>query len=235
MGTRITLIVIIGLFAGFFGHGCSEDTPLLTPPLEQLDGAALLGLQDNRTLSYLQVDSVITIDSAYHVTVTTSVKTITLSGGGNDWIVRSDSQAILNLKLTDEAVIQTGYWRKIDGNDSLIYFSEPVVVMPRSLSSQPEWSGFTPFFNDGDGDIAYLFYYSYFGFFFEKHLVDTVTVLLPAGSFATYRFDTELFVASGDTIPLVQVSEYYSPDRGLVKLTLRGGALRRTLSLTDMN
>lgn len=226
-------IAIIGVCAGCLLVGCGEDDILTSPP-EGLDGASLLGLVNDRTLSYLQTDTVILIDPTYSVTVTTSSQVIKISGGGSDWVIKGGDLPLNNLKLTNDFVIQNGYWRKVNDVDSLFYFPVPPVLMPRSLASERSWDGYTPFFETDTSSLVFLFYYSYYGFHFAKQFVDTVHLLLPAGSFSAYRFDVDLFVNRSDTVPVIQISEYYVPSVGLVKLHLRGGSLNRTLSLIEV-
>ena len=226
-------ICAIGICAGALLLGCGEDDVLLSP-LERLDGASLLGLANNRTLKYLQTDTVVSIDPVYSVTVTTSSQVIKISGSGSDWVIKNSESPLINLKLTNESVIQNGYWRTVDDHDSLFYFAEPPILMTRSLASNRSWDGYTPFFEMDTSSLSLLFYYGYFGFHFEKQFIDSVHLILPAGSFNAYRFDVSLFVNLSDTIPVVRISEYYAPAIGLVKLHLKGGPLSRTLSLIEV-
>ncbi len=227
-------IAIIAVSTGFLFFGCGEDDVMESQP-EPLDGASLLGLVNNRTLTYLQTDTVVSIDPAYSVTVTTSSQVVKISGGGNDWIVKDGDKPFINLKLTSESIIQNGYWHTAGGHDSLFYFAEPPILMTRSLSFSPSWDGYTPRFDTGASHLSLLFYYSYFGFYFEKQLTRTVRLIVPAGSFETYCFDVSLFANPSDTVPVVRASEYYAPTIGLVKLRLKGGPLSRTLSLADVD
>lgn len=227
-------IFIIGVCAGCLLLGCGEDDVVISP-LERLDGASLLGLANGRSLNYLQTDTVVSIDPIYSVTVTTSSRAVRIGGGGSDWVVKKGDSPLINLKLTNESVIQNGYWRTIDGHDSVFYFATPPVIMSRSLASEPSWDGYTPFFETDTSSLSLLFCYAYFGFHFEKQFIENVHLLLPAGSFDTYRFDVSLFVDPSDTVPVVRISEYYAPGIGLVKLRLKGGPLTRTLSLIDVS
>lgn len=227
-------IFIVGACAGYLLLGCGKEN-VVTSPLDHLDGASLLGLVNNRTMNYLQTDTIVLIDSTYSVTVTTSSRVIKISGGGNGWIIKDGDLPLVNLKLTNESVIQNGYWRAVDGHDSLFYFAAPPVVMHRSLSGGGGWDGYTPSYETDSSSLVLLFYYCYFGFFFEKQYAENVHLLLPAGSFDTYRFDVDLFVNPSDTTPVVQIKEYYAPAVGLVKLHLKAGALKRTLSLVEVN
>jgi hypothetical protein len=227
-------IFIMGLCAGGLLLGCGKDDVIMSP-MERLDGSSLLGLVNNRTLSYLQTDTVVSIDPVYSVTVTTLSQMVKISGSGSDWMIKDGDSPLINLKLTKESVIQNGYWRTVDDQDSLFYFAEPPILMTRSLASDRSWDGYTPFFETDTSSHSLLFYYASFGFHFEKQFIDSVHLLLPAGSFNAYHFDVSLFVNPSDTVPIVRISEYYAPAVGLVKLHLRGGALSRTLSLVDVS
>jgi hypothetical protein len=160
---------------------------------------------------------------------------IKISGSGSDWVIKDGDNPLINLKLTNESVIQNGYWRMVDDHDSLFYFAEPSILMTRSLAADRGWDGYTPFYETDTSSLSLLFYYCYFGFHFEKQFVDSVHLLLPAGSFTACRFDVSLFDNPFDTIPVVRISEYYAPAIGLVKLHLKGGPLSRTLSLIDVS
>jgi len=50
--------------------GCGEDD-VIVYPLEHLDGSSLLGFANNRTLNYLQTNTIVSVGSAYGITVTT--------------------------------------------------------------------------------------------------------------------------------------------------------------------
>ncbi len=210
--------------------GCGGEDPV-GPGLENLDGSQLLGLANNRTLTYLRIDTVVTIGSSYEVTVTTSSDVIRIVSGGGTWTVKDGEAALVSLRVTSDAVIQIGYWRKIGGKDSLMYFAVPPVVMHRNLKAQRVWEGFTPRYDTDTSTLSRLFYFSYFGFHFRKEYRGTVDLVVPAGSFTAHRFDVELFAQPSDTVAALRVSEFYVPLVGLVQLQLQGGPLKRTLSL----
>ncbi|MFH1374634.1 MAG: hypothetical protein ABII79_12640 [bacterium] len=226
------IIAVMGLTCLLVACGQDDPPPSLS---SGLDGAVLLGLINNRTLSYLQTDTVVSIDPDYQVTVTQSQQLIRISGSGNDWVVTVADTPTINLKLTVESVIQNGYWRTVDDQDSLFYFDTPPVIMSRSPKSVLSWEGYTPAFETDTSSSARLVYNSYFGFYFHKQLVDTVRLIVPAGSYNTWHFDVNLFANPVDTIPVIRISEYYSPAVGLVRLHLQGGPLTRTLSLVEIN
>lgn len=212
---------------------CGQDDP--PPSLSSgLDGADLLGLINNRTLSYLKTDTVVSIDPEYQVTVTQSQQLIRISG--SDWVVTVADTPTINLKLTAESVIQNGYWRTVDDHDSLFYFDTPPVIMSRSPTSGLSWEGYTPAYKTDTSSSTRLVYNSYFGFYFHKQLVDTVRLIVPAGSYNTWHFEVDLFIDPADTIPDIRISEYYSPAVGLVRLHLQlQGGPTRTLSLIEIN
>ncbi len=213
---------------------CGEDEA--SPSSSRgLDGADLLGLINNRTLSYLQTDTVVSIDP-YQVTVTQSSQVIRINGSGSDWVITVADTPTINLKLTAELVIQNGYWRTVNSRDSLIYFPSPPVIMSRSLTFGLSWEGYTPAFETDTSSSTQLVYNSYFGFYFRKQLIDTVRLIVPAGSYNTWHFEVDLFTGLADTIPDIRINEYYSPTVGLIRLHLQlQGGPTRTLSLVDIN
>ena len=103
-------------------------------------------------------------------------------------------------------------------------------------SSGLSWEGYTPAFETDTSSSTQLVYNSYFGFYFRKQLIDTVRLIVPAGSYNTWHFEVDLFTGLADTIPDIRINEYYSPTVGLIRLHLQlQGGPTRTLSLVDIN
>ena len=212
---------------------CSEDENLPTSSDGYVDGYTLLGLVDGRTFQYLQTDSVISFDPVFSIDVSTSEQTIVVAKTGDEWIIYDDSIPMINLRVTGQSVLQNGYWQRINNEDSLFYVAVPPVNMKRSLTSGSNWDGFTPALASGESSLMMSFYFAHHGFFFTKQLVGTENVVVPAGSFNTYRFSVDLFISPYDSVAVAHVDEYYAPNIGLVQQHFRGGALNRTLSLID--
>ncbi|MDH4157271.1 MAG: hypothetical protein OEW00_08350 [candidate division Zixibacteria bacterium] len=213
--------------------GCGEDDGVSSQPPGYVNGLTLMGLVDNRSLQYIQTDTTTSFDPVYSVTVATVSKTIRIAGAGDEWIVMQADSPLINLRVTDESVIQNGYWQRDNDVDSLFYIPIPPVVMMRSLWPQRSWEGFTPRLAAGETEVMLPFYYSNFGFSFTRTFADRRSLLVPAGSFETYHFSVDLFANPYDSLPAAHVDEYYAPGVGLVRLSLRGGPLVRTLSLVD--
>ncbi len=213
--------------------GCGEDDGVSSQPPDYVNGLTLMGLVDGRTLQYIQTDTTTSFDPVYTVAVTMESKTVRIAGAGDEWIVMQADSPLINLRITGESVIQNGYWQSPNDVDSLFYIPVPPVVMMRSLWPQRSWEGFTPRLAAGETEVMLPFYYSNFGFSFIRTFTDRLSVLVPAGSFETYHFSVDLFVNPFDSLPTARVDEYYAPNVGLVRLSLRGGPLVRTLSLVD--
>jgi hypothetical protein len=213
--------------------GCGEDDGVSSQSPGYVNGLTLMGLADGRTLQYIRTDSTTSFDPVYDVSVTVEPETIRIAGTGDEWIVMQSDSPLINLRVTDEAIIQNGYWQTVNDVDSLFYIPVPPVVMMRSLWSQRSWQGFTPRLAAGETEVMLPLYYSNFGFSFTRMFTDRQSVLVPAGSFETYHFSVDLFANPYDSVPAAHVDEYYAPGVGVVQLSLRGGPLVRTLSLVD--
>jgi len=233
MALRSFIFVIIIVLISMYGCGEDDDLSSVSSSPGYLDGATLLGFVDNRTLDYVQTDTIITFDPSYNLSVETSTQKIRLSVNDNEWIVYNDNTPLVNLRPTSESILQNGYWRYIDGHDSLFYIPVPPVVMSRSLSVDTSWSGYTPSLPINNEETIFPFYYANFGFYFERRFIGTENILVPAGSFDTYCFEVDLFVNPYDSLPTARTEEYYASGIGLIRLNFKGGSLNRTLSLID--
>jgi len=235
MKTPLSIIAAVSLSVLILSSGCGEqnsagpvqDQQPATPPYT--DGIALLGLVDGLSLQYLQTDTVILVDSVYSVSVSTSSLSIDVSGIGPEYLISSNRVKWLNYRSTDHNILHNGYWRITLSRDSLYFFAEPPKIMPRRVVDGIAWTGFVPAYDSG---ATRIFYNSYFGFFFSKKFVRRIRLALPAGEFNCFQFDVQLFSDRLMKNPAIKVSEYYAIGLGLVKQTLVGGSLKRTLSLT---
>ena len=197
-----------------------------------ITGTRLLGLSNGRILSYLQTDTVISVDP-FTIDVTTSGRQIKLSGGNDQWVVSDGDQPILNLLTTSEGVVQNGYWREVSGVDSIFYFASPPLLMRDVISESDPWSAYTGWYGDYDSGVRMSFYYAHFGFYVTRTFVGTEDIIIPAGGFNAYRFDVELYLVTTDLVPVGMASEYYVPDVGPVLLQFESGPLKRSLSLVS--
>jgi hypothetical protein len=225
-------MLLAAVLAGGCGtDGTSDQAPTSSaPPVTTPDGISLLGLTDGRTLSYLVTDTVTQLYPNYVVDVATSSLNLSISGTDQDWQIKHDSIPVLNMKVTANAVLYNGYWQGIAGQDSLFYFSAPPITMMKDFDETSSWEGYCPSF----ADSARVFYNAYFGFYFTKNYFGIERLYLPAGEFDAYRFDVRLFDSEQKRDVVITLTEHYAPGVGLVQLTLRGGALVRTLSLIDV-
>ena len=207
---------------------CSESGSSTSSP-RTIDAASLFGLENDRTLTYLQTDTVVNID--FSIDVDVDYEIVTITGDEEDWIVQNGDDNLLNLKLTDQAIILNGHWYDTGGQSLIKYFAVPPILMDRSLRTGDSWQGYTPHYFNGLEDATLLWYYGYFGFYFTKEYLGRETLQLPAGTFDAYQFEVGLYRNPVSGEPDILVYEYFVPDLGLVQLNLRGAALNRTLSL----
>ena len=223
----ILVVILCGLALAL---GCTENGSS-TAPDKSSDGTQLLGLVNARTLEYLQTDTVTTFVPDYHVTVTTTILKVRITGGDADWVISVDTRPVINLKLSDPYILQNGYWRPGATGDTLVYFPEPAIVMVHSVGGSSNWKTYTPMYFTGSGSTAWVVFNAYFGFYLEKKFTTKEQLLLPAGTFTASRFDVDLFTNQSDTTAVANSVEYYAPAVGLAKLVFKGQGLNRTLSL----
>ncbi len=223
----IVLIVLLVLSVA----GCGSDGSRNTTGSSS-DALTWLGLVDGRTLTYFQIDSLVTLDPSYQLTVTQSTFDISISGSGDDWVINRPQKPGINLKLGSNSALINGFWH-FGTTSTLTYFAQPIIVMPRYPIINKTWSGFTPFYVGDSGNQSIPFYIANFGFYFDKTFKGVETVLVTAGEFDANRFDVLLYANEFDTAPVAEISEFYVPSIGIVKKVMRGGGLTRTLVLID--
>ena len=194
-----------------------------------------MGLTNNRTLNYMQIDTIITMDSVYQMTVNDTSLIITISGTSDEWMIKDDNRPMINLLVSDPYVLQNGYWSRINGRDSLRYFADPPIIMPQKIKEGDAWRGFTPFYQGDSAEFKRQFYNYYFGFYYTRTYSGTEQIILPSGVFEAVRIDVDLYLDKARTTPEATVVEYYASGVGLVKLVWRGVSLKRTLSLVKIN
>ena len=211
--------------------GCEDSNNIVNTPKE-IDGLSLLGLSNGRTLVYIQTDTIISLDPI-SVTITDTTLSILITGTGNDWIIHNGTEKLINLKVASSSIIQNGYWKKINGQDSLMYFAAPPLLMERTLNPDLNWDYDTPFYQTDSSSEKLPFYYANFGFQVNKSYIGIETIITPAGEFDSYRFDLLLYTADYGNDPVAIVSEYYVPNIGLVKQDFNIGALKRSLILVN--
>jgi len=224
---RVGLIMI--LLALYLGLACDEKNNPADSE-ETTEGLNLLGLVNNRTLNYFQIDTVTLIPS-FDIEIDSSNFTIRISGAGNNWVIKDHEQPLINMLVSNNYILQNGFWRDINGTDTLFYFPLPSVVMMRSFQTNTYWDDITPRLTTDTGDIRYPFYNCYFGFYYEKAYVGTKALTLTPGEFTAYRFDVNLYLNQTDSLPVATASEYYSPSVGLVKIIFNGQGLKRNIYL----
>jgi hypothetical protein len=229
------LPVLILITVALLGLGCGEDqvSPNASNSPSAANAASLMGLHSGRTLMYLQTDTVVSVDSVYDVEVKAANMTVVMDGSDDDWIVVIDEHPIMNLKVSDGALLMNGYWTNEGGSDVLHYFASPPILIERTLSKETGWTGYTPFFTTGSTDQVRAIYTAYFGFHFIRRYIGVEEVTVPAGIFDAHRLEVELFLRPWDTAPAATAVEHYASGVGLVRLQWRGGSLNRTLSLYD--
>lgn len=224
------MVVVVAISAALVG-GCGGEK--VTDSTPALDGVQLLGLANGHKLTYMQIDTVTTFYPSYSQTVSQSTRFLNIVGSGSDWVIREIGNPVANLKISPPYVLLNGVWKKTNAGDSLIYYSDPSILMRQDFTSAKTWTGYTPMYPSAEGDTRYPFFNIYFGFSFERRYIGTEQVIVPAGAYTAHRFDVDLFFDGGaqDSLPAATAHEYYSTKLGLVKLNFSGQGLSRSISL----
>ncbi len=225
------LIICCILLGMLIITGCEDSNNILDTP-KTIDGLSLLGLSNGRTLVYIQTDTVISLDPIF-ISTTDTTLSILITGADNDWIIHNGVEKLINLKVASGSIIQNGYWKNINGQDSLIYFASPPLLMERTLNSDLSWTYYTPFYQSDTSPEYFPFYYANFGFKVIKEYKGIETIITPAGEFDSSRFDLLLYTTAYGNDPIAEASEYYVPNIGLVKQDFNIGALKRSLILAN--
>ena len=158
--------------------GC-EDSNNITNNPKGIDGLSLLGLTNGRSFVYLQTDTVVTANP-FTISVTDTTRVINISGAGDNWIISDGATKIINLKVGASSIIQNGYWKVVNNQDSLIYFSIPPLLMERSLAVNLNWEYYTPFYTPISTPTYFLFIYQTLDSKYQKHIpVSKQLLLLP--------------------------------------------------------
>lgn len=210
--------------------GCDKSTEA-TPEVFYPDGAYLLGLTRNHTLTYLVYDSIVTYFPQYTVTVDTSELSIALTLRGNNRVeLAADGAAHDLLTIDSYAVLHTAQIDPTAAPADTIYFYPTPTVMLRTYGIGSSWSGITPPFTaDTSAERRSLLFLNY-GYRTERSFVGQERIILPTGSFDAYHFDAYLF-PDEVTTDTVFTDEYYAPNVGLVKLESRAAGSRRLIIL----
>lgn len=229
MVKKIALLLILLTAAGWVG--CDDDSDESLSPTA-VEGLNLMGLANNRALYYFQLDTT-TLVPSFDIEIDSAYRTVNITGTGTDWIISDDGQPVVNLLVTENYILQNGFWRDAGASDSLHYFPIPSVLMVREFETAGLWDDYTPVLTTDSGDIHYPFYYTNFGFYYEKEYIGTEHLILTPGEFTAYRFETALYLNRTDTVPVATVTEYYAPGIGLIKMIFSGQGLKRHLYLVN--
>jgi hypothetical protein len=157
--------------------------------------------------------------------------TITVTGSGDQWVFRHDSDPGINIKIGSQSVLVEGYRRNDDTVEIVTYFAEPPALLHRNLSPGDSWTGYTPSYTSASGSLRMPLYFANFGFHFERTYVGVEPVTVTSGEYSAHKYRAELFINPGDSLPVARIVEYYVRNLGLVRVQFRGGGLIRTLSL----
>ncbi len=125
---------------------------------------SLLGLQQDFDIEYISCDSVMTYPPL-RIEIDTTIFTFSGrlysdSSGRIDLFV--DSIPFAALRVTDNAIINLGYYNKIDGVDSLMEFPELPMLFPIAFLKDDRWVSYTPpRFMDGQAVIESMLFLSW--------------------------------------------------------------------------
>jgi hypothetical protein len=183
----------------------------------------LLGLQEDFDIEYISYDSVITYPPL-RIEIDTTVYMFSgrANSGSPDRIdLFVDSVPIAALRITDNSIVNLGYYVRTDGGDSLLQFSELPLLFPIAFVEENRWESYTPpMFVDGQAVIESMLFLSW-GFETTRKFVRRENILVPAGRFNSFVIKCDR-ILPGDDEAFSTSYEYYADGVGLVRLYSAG-------------
>jgi len=230
---RVIFIILFALL--LLLSGCSSNSTGRAG--SGINSASVLGLTEDRSLEYFQIDTTITYvpdttgshDPSRDVHETAITRTFTIAQVDDSWIVSDGNGPLLNLIISGNYVLHNGYYAS--PSPDLIYFQVPSILMVNSPEPEEAWASYTEPYLTGTDTLVSNAYFAYFGFHSEKWYVAQEEIFVPAGAYQVHRFEVDLFATATDSIPIAHATEYYATDLGLVKLRFEDYGFIRTLVL----
>lgn len=180
----------------------------------------LLGLAQSHANLYQQLDSVITYSPVYQIEVDTNLVTLVteeLDQSETRYDIGFPSEKLARLIITTNSVAMTGYYQKIDGQDSLFYFTDIPEILPSRLAKEDTWSFYVPpLYRDGKELITNHLNFG-FGYEVTRTYMGTEDIVVPAGAYLAYVIQSEYRLKDSDEV-IKTDTEYLASGIGLVRM-----------------
>jgi hypothetical protein len=215
--------------------GCDDESAVEAPE-NNPDGAYLLGLTRDHQLHYEVYDSthVIPFDEPDYVIYDTGNFDIEITRGQNNQVAISLYSLPHDLLTVDNiGILHSGQIRPAALPPDTVHFYPTPVIMPRQFSSGSTWNIHTPCLSTDTGKVAKTFLYFYYGYYTLRTYIGRESIVLPGGSYDTYRFRSLIFSDESSSDTLIISEEYFAPDIGLVQQILRADRKQRLIILLE--
>lgn len=211
----LTLILCLVLSIVFCSDKSLTSSNRIPSRTEQL-----LGLAQSHANLYQQFDSLITYNPVYQIEVDTSLVTLIteeLDQSETRYDIGFPSEKLARLIITTNSVAMTGYYQKIDGQDSLFYFTDIPEILPSRIAKEDSWSFYVPpLHRDGKEQITTHLNFG-FGYEVTRTYIGTENIVVPAGAYLAYVIQSEYRLQGSDEVVKTD-TEYLVSGIGLVRM-----------------
>lgn len=204
--------------------GCESNSTDSDSNTVVSDAQKLLGLQANSHSTYVRYDSIYQYFPDFDIQVDTTEFTFEVVGLDSAFErldVYFDSIKSHSIRITATHVVNLGYYRTVNGNDTLAFFAQPPEIFPLVVEKDTEWESFTPPMTTDSRPVVTSRLFLSWGLEIERSYLRTESLLLPIGQFNCIVFRNE-FRLPGESEIFKTEYEYYAPEYGLVKLYSTG-------------
>jgi len=217
----ITLILISCLVLSIVF--CSDKTSVSSGRVPS-QTQQILGLAQSHANLYQQFDSVISYSPVYEITVDTSLVTLVIEDAdqsGTHYDIGFPSERLAHLIITTNSVAMTGYYQKINGQDSLFYFIDIPEILPSHIAKGNIWSFYVPPLHRDGKEIVTTFLDYGFGYDVTRTYMGTEDIVVPAGAYTAHVIQSE-YRLHGSSDVIKADTEYLVSGIGLVRLDSAG-------------
>jgi hypothetical protein len=217
MKAFVTLVVFLCLILAIIA--CSNNDSL-SPTKTSGKTETILGLAENHTNLYQQFDSLVSYSPVYHVAVDTSLVSYTVTdvdSNGTFYDISISSEKLARLIITSNSVVVTGYYQKIENQDSLFHFIFPAEIMPNQMAKDETWDFYcTPIHRDGVEMTTSFLNYG-FGYKVTRTYLGQEEIVVPAGSYEAHVIKSEYRLPYSEEIVKTD-TEYLVAGIGLIRM-----------------
>ena len=231
---RYILPILLLTLMALIGCGDSNDP---TAAVEYPSGASLLGLTETHTVHYQIIDSIVTYDPYLVIMDTTNLYLAVAPGVNQQVVLRIDGNLHDLLTIDSDGILHTAQFVP-DGTppDTIIYFFPTPIIIPASTTANQTWTVNTPLLTEDSQEQRRSVLFMHYGFSVSRTFRGQQTIVVPASSYNTYYFESDLYLNESDTIPTLTAEEFFAEGVGLVQQILRSGnSYKRLVILLEDN